>query len=866
MTNAMKQLCLAPSGQSEVLQGNIAFAAGCVRAGIHCADGYPGTPSSEVIDRGLSQVQDLINVGWSVSEAVAAAVGHGHTLAGHDCVVTMKIPGLFQAADIFTSGAMYVHERGGLIYYIASDFVPSSTQHTIDPRYLFKSCFTPVFEPRSHQELHEAAGIAVEIARQYKTQVVVMPSGILCHSEGLVQLMPCQHREAVKMPVSLKAFNVLPSVTRKNFETLMAERMPALAEMVETSPLNRWDKGSGKVGVVTYGICDLYVREVRQRLGLDLDVLSPAFSNPLPMGLIRRFCQSIEGEIFVIEDGSRYLQEAMEQAGLRVCGKEPFSSLTEWTPALIAAFLAEGAGISRAGKSRANESRPLLAARPAVPPAARPPVAVASTAVAPVARPPVICAGCPYRLFTNEVALLKKKGQLEAIFGDIGCNTLLFFMGALDTGLAMGASEGKRVGFVSSRPEKAGRCLSIIGDSTECHSGLDATRNAVYRHIPGVKVILDNGWTAMTGGQPSPTSPANLAGQPNRFDLPAVLQAHGANVVVVGAYDRKAIRKALKAALSEADKGVYTTIVVTDGGCIQKVPPSRQRVWVDAEACKKCGICLICPGLEAGPDEVPFANHLCAGCGGHTPACVQTCPHGLLKAVDLDVMDRASAPSFATPPPLTLPPASTVDLPARLSLAIRGVGGQGNLFFGRVLTQLAFLAGYDAENIVKGETHGMAQMGGPVISTFACGDVLSPVLLPGTADCLIAMEQGEVLRPGFLDMLNEGGAVLLANTRILPLGLGEDQYPGHAQIREVLSPYRTIEVDVLGKALELGDASGRIANVVMLGVLSRISPFDRFPAELWLEALRRVNSRPDVWAANNAAFNAGRSCVEPQMS
>ena len=141
MATSMKQLCEAPAGQAEILQGNIAFAAGCVRGGIHAADGYPGTPSSEVIDRGLSQVQDMIKVGWSVNEAVASAVGHGHTIAGRDCVVTMKIPGLFQAGDIFTSGALFVQERGALIYYIASDFTPSSTQHTIDPRYLFKSCF-----------------------------------------------------------------------------------------------------------------------------------------------------------------------------------------------------------------------------------------------------------------------------------------------------------------------------------------------------------------------------------------------------------------------------------------------------------------------------------------------------------------------------------------------------------------------------------------------------------------------------------------------------------------------------------------------------------------------------------------------------
>ena len=119
--------------------------------------GTPAPPAQKSIDKGLSQVQDRINVGWSVNEAVAAGVAIGHTYAGRDTVVTMKIPGLFQAGDIFTSIALYPVPRGALVFYVASDFTPSSTQHVIDPRYLYKSCFVPVFEPRNHQEMHESA-------------------------------------------------------------------------------------------------------------------------------------------------------------------------------------------------------------------------------------------------------------------------------------------------------------------------------------------------------------------------------------------------------------------------------------------------------------------------------------------------------------------------------------------------------------------------------------------------------------------------------------------------------------------------------------------------------------------------------------
>ena len=827
MSSSIRQMCLAPEGQVEIMQGNIAFAVGCVRGGIHAADGYPGTPSSEVIDKGLSQVQDLIHVGWSVNEAVASAVGYGHSLAGRDCVVTMKIPGLFQAADIFTSGAFFVKERGALIYFIASDFTPSSTQHVIDPRYLYKSCFLPVLEPRTHQEMYDAPNLAADIGRQYKTQVVVMPGGNLCHSEGLVRLMPVQTREPEKMPENLREFNTLPAQARKNYNIMMVERMPALQAMVENSPLNRWEKGSGKVGVITYGVCDMYVREAQAALGLDLDILSLGFSNPLPMHLIADFYKSIDGEVYVIEDGYRYLQEEIERCGMRVNGKPEYSSLTEWSPALVAEKL---------GYKMPSKTVP----------------------VAPVVRPPVICAGCPYRLFAQEVVLLKKKKQLDAVFGDIGCNTLLYYMGAVDTALAMGACEAKRTGYTISRPEQASRCLSVIGDSTECHTGLDASRNAVLRNVAGVKVILDNAWTAMTGGQPSLTSPNNLAGEKIRFDLPAALQAYGTKSVVVGAYDKLAVRKALRGALAEAKEGVFTTLVIREGMCIQKQKGSSQRVYVDPETCKKCNACLICPGLELNADGIPVVNYLCSGCGGMTPACVQMCPTGVLKVVDIKDLNLPARPVYPEPPEKAELPLDRAAFPERLSVAIRGVGGQGNLFFGSVLSQLALLAGYDKNNIIKGETHGMAQMGGPVISTFGCGQVSSPVLLPGTVDCLIAMEKSEVLRPGFLELLKPGGTVLLANTRILPPGLPEEQYPADEQIHACLSGFQVIEVDILGKALELGDATGKTANVVMMGILSTLQGMDAFPADLWLKALKRANSKPVIWAANYVAFNAGR--------
>ncbi len=829
--NKIKDLCMAEVGRAEVLQGNIAFAVGCVRSGIHSSDGYPGTPSTEVIDRGLSQVQDMIKVGWSVNEAVAAGVGLGHTLAGRDAVVTMKIPGLFQAADIFTSASFFTEPRGALVYYIASDFTPSSTQHLVDPRYLFKSCFIPVFEPANHQEMLEAAEIAADISRQFNTPVVILASGALCHSEGLVRLNTVRTREPLEMTKEMKKFNALPGVARKNYDIVLTRRIRDLAEMVETSPLNKWIKGSGQTGIITCGANTAYVQEVKEAFGADIDILSLAFTNPLPKALIRKFHASISTDVYVIEDGYHYVQDEINIMGLAVKGKENFSPLTEYTPALIAETL--GYKIEKK-----------------------------QLAVEPVNRPPMICAGCPYRLFAQTVQKMKKRGKIETIFGDIGCNSLLYFMDALDTGVAMGASESKRTGYVLSRPEMAGKCLSILGDSTECHSGMAATRNAVFRNVPGVKVVLDNFWTAMTGGQPAPTSPVNLAGESSNFDLVKSLEATGARTMVADAYNRKDIQKALKQAFKDAAEGVFTTLVVR-GSCIKKVPAAKKgiRLKINTEICDKCHTCLICPGIEAKPGEFPRFNNLCSGCGEQGQACLQMCPFGAMEPLTEEEMHGISVPKFDEPPAI---PSAVVDkdaLPQNMTLAIRGVGGQGNLFFGRVLTQLAFLAGYGDQNIVKGETHGMAQMGGPVISTFSCGKVYSPVLMPGKADCLIAMEMSELLRPGFLELLKPGGTLLAARTTVVPQSITADQYPDLDQIKKATDGYHLIELDVLAKAMEIGDTSGRIANVVMMGALSKIAPFDRIPEAFWLQALQEVTPVAALWGANYQAFIQGRGLL-----
>jgi indolepyruvate ferredoxin oxidoreductase alpha subunit len=194
--------------------------------------------------------------------------------------------------------------------------------------------------------------------------------------------------------------------------------------------------------------------------------------------------------------------------------------------------------------------------------------------------------------------------------------------------------------------------------------------------------------------------------------------------------------------------------------------------------------------------------------------------------------------------------------PDAVRVAVRGVGGQGNLFLGKVLAELALRAGF--ENVVKGETHGMAQLGGAVMSTFGCGSVHSPVPAPGTVDVLVALEQGEVLRPGFLDLLRPGGVVLVNQLRLLPSGLEPADYPSMEAIRAAIGDRALVVIDALAEAQAIGDTQGRTANVVALGVLSTIGPFAELPVGLWQRALLAASPTEMVQRANLAAFTRGR--------
>lgn len=832
-----KEIVNALTGSKFILQGNAAFALGVVHAGFHAATGYPGTPSTEVIDKSLAFVQDRIKVGWSVNEAVAVSVGVGHAIAGYDTVVTMKIPGVFQAADAITTTAFFTGKAGALVIFAVTDYVPSSTQHVIDSRYFFASSRLPVLEPRDHQELYDIPKIAADMSRRFNTPVIVLASGILAHSEALIVTKSQRETIPKELPENLKEWMLLPVIARTNYNKVTQHRIPEIKKWCEDSELINVTYGTDDWGIIVSGESDIIVREALKFVNADPSILSLAITYPIPEKKTKEFAKKIKGKLFVIEDGYKFLEEKIRLLNIEVVGKGEDSTITNWSPEEVLEFLSSHIEINYKPQRKSINLKPIL-------------------------RPPSICPGCSYKPLALAVGRLKRKKKIYASFGDIGCSTLLYFFDALDTVFCMGASDSIRQGFVMSRPEMANKVISIIGDSTECHSGLDSTRNAVFRNVPGVKIILDNRITAMTGGQPAPSSDVNLEGQHHKFILKRAIEAEGGRTLVIDAYNTEEIEKELEESLKLAEEGIYTALIL-EGTCIHEVESEGllRKIEIDYDKCKNCDLCNICPGIVLDENRTPHFTNLCTDCGSGIPVCLQRCPFDAIVYTNEKEKKETILPKLPDIESVKSVIVNKDVLPESLGVAIRGIGGQGNLFFGKVLSEVALRTPYSDTHIVKGDTHGMAQLGGPVISTFNCGKVYSPVPAPNSIDVLVVMEISEVLRPGFLELLKPEGTIIFNSFTALPVNAKQEDYPDIEEIEKALAEYDVVKIDANEVAFDLGDTMGRSANVVVLGLLSTIKPFNLIPKEIWLEALMSVSNSKVVKAVNSLAFNEGRKVL-----
>ncbi len=586
--------------QRTLLTGNEAVARGAYEAGVLMAAGYPGTPSTEILET-LARIQE-VDVRWSTNEKVALDVTLGASLGGVRALATMKHVGLNVAADTFITAA-YTGVGGGLVVVSADDPGMHSSQNEQDNRFYARFAGVPLLEPSDSREAKEFTKLGFEISERFDTPVLLRYTTRIAHSRGIVEMEPPEPHAPAGFERNPTKYVMLPGNAQARRPVLL-DRLDRLVAYVQESPVTQAEPGDPEIGVVTSGVAYQYVREVLP----DASILKLGITHPLPIESIRAFARGVR-RLFVVEELEPFLEEALRAAGLEVEGKAFFPRSGELSPDLVRA------GFALAGVLPADAP-----AEPALEPLQTTP------------RPPVLCPGCPH---ATPYLALKQLGAVVA--GDIGCYTLaaLAPLSAMDTCVAMGCSIGMAIGLADSGTAP-GPVVATIGDSTFLHAGIPALIDAVYADSDVTVLILDNGTTAMTGGQPHPATGVTIRGTEARaVDLVAVCRAVGVeHVQVVDPYDVGSVYVALESAIAHAGPSV----VITNRPCVEAPTKVRDRPFeIVADACIACQLCMNigCPSITwtddwfEGRRKVDIDPVTCTGC----TVCAQMCPTNAILPV-----------------------------------------------------------------------------------------------------------------------------------------------------------------------------------------------------------------------------------------
>lgn len=588
----------------EYVMGNGAIALGALAAGVNLVSGYPGTPSSEIIETISKYSPKGVHLEWSVNEKAALEVAASAAYGGARTMVTMKQVGLNVASDPLMSLA-YVGVKGGMVIVAADDPGPISSQTEQDTRRFADFCRIPVFDPTSPEEAYLMVQDAFEYSEKYNTPVILRPTTRVCHGYASIEIpdrfTPKIYEGFVK---DSKKWVIFPRLSYENHGKI-EKRNVHIGEDFSDNSYNSAEGGKSHKAVIATGISYAYTREYLKE-HKEVTLIKIGTPYPFPEKFIVAALKDVN-EVICLEELSPYVEEQL----LKVCGKYQLKLKVsgkldgavphngENNTNLIAGILSSFLGINDMEKGICQDDMP------------KPPM-----------RPPVLCAGCPHRASFYAVKQAMK-GKKAYFCGDIGCYTLgnAMPLDMVDTCLCMGAGITMAQGF--NWIDKEATAFAFVGDSTFFASGMTGVVNAVYNQADMILCVLDNSTTAMTGHQPHPGTGRNMMGNfVDKVDIEKVLTGIGVKKVIT--VNPLNLSEAV-AAVRECAAAEGVKAIIFKAPCVAITKPDGKKNINDkCINCKKCIKEIGCPALITVNNKVSIDESLCTGCG----LCGQLCPVG----------------------------------------------------------------------------------------------------------------------------------------------------------------------------------------------------------------------------------------------
>ncbi|MDR1948849.1 MAG: indolepyruvate ferredoxin oxidoreductase subunit alpha [Spirochaetaceae bacterium] len=477
------------------LLGDEAVALGCLHGGVSASYGYPGTPSTEILEFLLAEYERGGPVArWCSNEKTALEAGLGVSFAGRRALVTMKHVGLNVASDPFINAAL-LGIKGGLVIAVADDPGMHSSQNEQDSRFYAAFALTPCMEPRNQQEAYDMTREAFEVSERFRIPVLLRITTRLAHARAAVTLAGTRDQNPLAKAEDKTRWMLLPVYARRNYLSLI-EKQPDILDWSVMSPANRLEleNRDRSLAVITAGLGGNYYEENLDDFIAARGGKVPARLHigvyPIPVESVRRVCGEAE-RVIVIEEGQPFIEERLRgilPQDLTINGK--LDGTVNRSGELDPDTVRRGLGL---------EARPSILSSGVTITGGAIQYRAVDIPLLP-GRPPQLCQGCPHGDSYETIKQALTGLSPLSVTADIGCYSL----GAMppyavpETIVCMGASVGMAKGAADAGIPYA---LGVIGDSTFLHSGITALIDAVAANTPMTLVVLDNSTVAMTGCQ-----------------------------------------------------------------------------------------------------------------------------------------------------------------------------------------------------------------------------------------------------------------------------------------------------------------------------------------------------------------------------